>query len=611
MKFDPFVIPFSFGLLFILTYLLVYLLQIIMQLSKEERNLLFRHVFSGKVFSSVFEIFMQCLVHERIWKKNRLTGYMHMSFALGWFLLIVFGNLESRYISKAHINPPYFPIFLKFFIHDKAKLYFEFTTVPGFFRFIMDFLLLFVLSGLVLALLKRIRSRWFGYKVKVEHRLLDRVALISLWLIFPFRLLAESFTAGLRDGGGGFLTGGLGFFFRNVLELPLQYMVYPAWWAYSLALGFFFVSMPWSRYMHIPAEAIFIVLKNAGISLTHEGHPMQKLSLLACSSCGMCTQVCQLRYQAMVADTGSARFVAAFRYGEMSEELADKCLLCLRCSNICPVALPLEQLRYAARTQYRRQPFYAFPSGEKSQKIPQVKSVLYFSGCMTTLQPSVIQSLSLIFDQAGGVNFQHLDAERHLCCGRPALLAGYTEKAVQMRNELSWAIQEAGGELLVVSCPICLKTLQNDFSLPIPVVHHSIFIAAYLDRLHLERTSDRYFYHDPCELGRGLGIFEEPRQILRCTGHLLSVSDEKSGSLCCGGSLAALSVSTDQMEKVTRKTLQQIPSDADYLVTACPRCRNTFTQFSPIPVKDVAEIAAQALKHTSVLTSESKKMVSV
>jgi Fe-S oxidoreductase len=572
----------------------VYISKILQELQDEERSRIYKLVFSWKIFDAIYEIFLQCLVHQRIWKKNRLAGYMHMSFALGWFLLIVFGNFESRYISNGHINPPYFPIFLKFFIHDREKLYFEFTSVPGFFRFVMDFLLLFVLSGLFLAIIKRIKSQWFGFRVKPQHGLMDKVAMTSLWLIFPFRLLAESFTAGMRDGGGGFFTGGLGYFFKEIMNLPLQYMAYPAWWAYSLSLGFFFVSMPWSRYMHIPTEALFILLKKADITINRQNHPMQRLSLLACSSCGMCTNVCQLRNQAMIHDSGSARFVAAFRFNKMNEELADKCLMCLRCSEICPVALPLEQLRYSARTLQKKQTFYTIQKQPLQENALAKGTVLYYAGCMTSLQPSVIASVKYIFMQLG-LQFKHVDEAKHLCCGRPALLAGFSQKAEQMREVLLSAIHQSEGSCLVVSCPICLNTLTRDYSLNIPVIHHTEFISKYISALNLGFSSEVFFYHDPCELGRGLGIYKEPRSILSKIGSLAQVSDERSDALCCGGSLAALSVPAESLKKITYQTLQKIPSQVDYLVTACPRCKNTFATLSQVPVKDIAEIVAGAI----------------
>ncbi len=44
------------------------------------------------------------------------------------------------------------------------------------------------------------------------------------------------------------------------------------------------------------------------------------------------------------------------------------------------------------------------------------------------------------------------------------------------------------------------------------------------------------YHHDPCELGRGLGIYEEPRAVLGTIGRLEEVADNRDEALCCGGS---------------------------------------------------------------------------
>ena len=65
----------------------------------------------------------------------------------------------------------------------------------------MDFTLLVVLSGIVVAILRRFRPKITGMKKNTKHSTGDRLALTALWLIFPLRLLAESATAGYAQNG--------------------------------------------------------------------------------------------------------------------------------------------------------------------------------------------------------------------------------------------------------------------------------------------------------------------------------------------------------------------------------------------------------------------------
>ena len=252
MTFNLFVLPFILGLIFLFFALIKKNWNWIGRMDPADKERLRTGLRSPRFFRALKEIFFESLLHRKMFHKNPLLGFMHMSFAFGWFLLILFGTMESRIYSGLWINPPYYPIFLKFFIHDKHVLPFEIFTVPGFFRFSMDLILVFILSGLVLAIIKRTRSKWFGLKKTTQLQFTDKVAKTCLWLIFPLRLLAESFTAGAYGYGGGFVTQHLGNVLAFVWPLSDKSVAYSFWWMYSLSLGIFFVTLPYSRYMHIP-----------------------------------------------------------------------------------------------------------------------------------------------------------------------------------------------------------------------------------------------------------------------------------------------------------------------------------------------------------------------
>jgi len=113
MKFDLFVLPFTMGLIFLLVFLAVkYTLWYIKQ-DEPDRQKIRKGFLSIRFINALKEIFLESLLHKRIFLRNRLLGFMHMSLAFGWFLLIAVGNLESRVYQPAEMNPPYIPIFFK------------------------------------------------------------------------------------------------------------------------------------------------------------------------------------------------------------------------------------------------------------------------------------------------------------------------------------------------------------------------------------------------------------------------------------------------------------------------------------------------------------------
>jgi Fe-S oxidoreductase len=151
----------------------------------------------------------------------------------------------------------------------------------------------------------------------------------------------------------------------------------------------------------------------------------------------------------------------------------------------------------------------------------------------------------------------------------------------------------------VTSCPICYQSFRKEYNLPIKVVHHTEYIATMLrlGKLRLNRSELRLAYHDPCELGRGCGIYDEPREVLSALGQLLKLEQEYKNSLCCGYNLGNTVLELDQQLKVRDASLRNL-TDAhpDFIATACPLCKKAFQHSTTQPIKDVAELVVENLR---------------
>ena len=615
IKFNLFVLPFSLGLIYIVYSIIMHYKRWIKALPAVDKVKLSTGLRTpSKIFASLKEIFLEGLIHRKLWRHNPLLGYMHMSFALGWFLLIFLGNLESRIYHGAYINAPYYPIFLKFFIHDRLVLFFEIFTVPAFFRFIMDFLLLFVLSGLMLAFIKRKQSKWFGMKGTTKHSLFDRVALSCLWMIFPMRLLAESYTAGYFGGGGGFLTQNLGNLLIMVTPGPAELIAYFFWWSYSLVLGLFFIMMPYSRYMHIPSELLLIIFRHCGIQPKKWGSSFTDLEAYSCSRCGVCIDACQLNTAAGITNIQAVYLIRGQREQYIPEDIALTCMLCGRCQEACPVGIKVDSLRLLKRRE--------IGSGQLSDYSylsvvhPGSADIIYFAGCMSHLTPSIPIAMEGILQEAG-VKYLFLDREGSVCCGRPLMLAGKDKQANELIEFNSRLIRLSRAKLLVTSCPICYKVFRETYNLPIRIQHHSQFLLELVKegKIALQTQHRRVVYHDPCDLGRGGNVYEAPRELLRKISDLEPSFQERTEALCCGGSLGLMNASSTERSKVTKNALGYLlAGNPEILATACPLCKKTFSVHSQTEVRDIAELVHDAipgrqirktrvLKDAAVLTS--------
>ena len=98
-------------------------------------------------------------------------------------------------------------------------------------------------------------------------------------------------------------------------------------------------------------------------------------------------------------------------------------------------------------------------------------------------------------------------------------------------------------------------------------------------------------YHNPCELGRGCGIYREPLNVLEQIGELRKAEKEGKESICCGGSLGSLTLTYDERAKITQGSLNALTiNNPSKIVTACPLCLKTFADKSSVPVEDIAKI---------------------
>ncbi|NVO03075.1 MAG: (Fe-S)-binding protein [Bacteroidetes bacterium] len=592
MKYDPFVIPFCLGAI-ILAFVLIYkYFSWIFALNKTDKHKILKGIFSVRIFKAIKEVFLESLLHRKVFRVNPMLGYMHMSLAFGWLLLILGGTIESKVHSLKMFNTPYEPIFFKFFNHDISM----FSGAEEF-KFVMDLLLLFVLSGVSLAFIKRFYSKLFGMKKTTKLKIGDWMALTALWFIFPLRFFAESFTSGIYHNGG-FLTGTAGNFFASFL--PLENLTYIAWWAYSIALGAFFIALPFSRYMHIFTEVVLIFLRNFGIKSTKEYNSFSEFEIHSCSRCGICLDKCQLLTAARIKDTQAVYFLQSIRYNNLKEGKAFDCMLCGKCQEFCPVAIDLNNIRISKRME--------FASGNNNfdyliPKIEKTAPIIYFAGCMTHLTPTIKIAMESIFKESK-TDYLFLDKDGGICCGRPLMLAGEILNAQKLIEKNVKLIKELGAKTLVTSCPICLKVFKEDYELDIEIVHHTQFILklAEAGKIKLNKSDLNVVYHDPCELGRGSGIYDEPRTLINKVGNLKSISQEKELSLCCGSSLAGIQLNSVQKELVRIDTLKALEkNNPDCILTACPLCKKTLAKDSSIDVKDISELVWNGITESKIV----------
>jgi len=117
-------------------------------------------------------------------------------------------------------------------------------------------------------------------------------------------------------------------------------------------------------------------------------------------------------------------------------------------------------------------------------------------------------------------------------------------------------------------------------------------------------------YHDPCDLGRHLGVYEPPRNILNAIPavELVEFSNNRQRAKCCGSGGGLKAHDLDLSGKLGDSRIQEAAElGVDTIVSACASCKQSLTHASArlkknklvdkkIKVVDLMEIMANNIR---------------
>ena len=377
--------------------------------------------------------------------------------------------------------------------------------------------------------------------------------------------------------------------------------------------------------------------------------PLQRLALDACTNCGRCQAVCpayasgrDLSPRIVVQDL--SRSLAGrdggdvFAGGVIRDSELWACTMCNACVAECPVLI--DQVGYIAefrrtlvsdsKLDQKKKGFlesigrngnpFGLPGSDRERwyeglgvqtlrENPKAE-YLYWVGCQSAYDPrtqSVARSMVKILKRAG-VDFALLGSEES-CTGEPVRRMGEEGRFQELVMNNVETFRRYGVKKVIVHCAHCFNTFKNEypeFGGNFEVIHHSQFIARLIEegRIAPGTFAERVTFHDPCNLGRINGVFDEPRAVLESMKglELAEMKRSRMNGFCCGGGGANVWYEAQEKKKVgVIRAEEAVGTGAKTLAVACPFCITMFDDAlkamgeEKVSIRDIAEIVGDSL----------------
>lgn len=397
-----------------------------------------------------------------------------------------------------------------------------------------------------------------------------------------------------------------------------------------------------------------ILDKNAFDALTKDPSKVKSFGdmvdneILSCIQCGFCHAGCPT-YNTTKLESLNARGRVVLAYNMMtdqikpSEDLAQRlyqCMSCLNCKYTCPAGVDLSSIIHSARARLVEQGYlpeihkkllesiaqYGNPFSEPGEKRTDVfpkefkkkdqADTLLFLGCVASYQDlKIIPGMMKIADSVGE-DYTAL-GESEVCCGYLSYLVGDMDAFNKCREEAVSRIRNTQAKTIVATCAGCYKTLHDLYPKygtdwgNVRILHAIEYMEEMIERGSLTFKEDgkalKAAYHDPCDIGRHMGMFEPPRNVLKAIPgvELIEFPLNRQMAKCCGGGGGVKAFDNPLSAEIAYdRVLQAINAGAEAIVSACPSCKNSLNQgaakarkekMGKIKVMDLTELVAQRI----------------
>ncbi|MFX0176766.1 MAG: (Fe-S)-binding protein [Candidatus Hodarchaeota archaeon] len=310
--------------------------------------------------------------------------------------------------------------------------------------------------------------------------------------------------------------------------------------------------------------------------------------LYACPTCGNCTENCRFeKFNNFLVDFIEAGRVKAVENG------------------YCPE----KQKTLIERTKNPKNfnPYGEANSNNQDLKekynLPDNAEWVYYIGCTSNYRQKGLRDATIRFLKKAKINFTLID--EHCCCS-PIIRTGQISPVKDFVNYNIAQIQNSGAKKIITSCAGCYRTIKKDwlkfaFEYDFEVYHTIELVKKFLDEGKIRFKSEfnkRITYHDPCHLGRHMGVYDEPRDVLRQIPgiELVEMKRSKGNTWCCGAGGGVKIGFPEWSIEISGERLEEAKqTNATVITSVCPFCITNLSDANEeyhmnFEVKDIIEI---------------------
>ena len=321
--------------------------------------------------------------------------------------------------------------------------------------------------------------------------------------------------------------------------------------------------------------------------------PELKEVIYACTNCLMCQELCGVRNDGY----GPWDITVAMR-----EEITEK-------------EGPLDAHRAIYDGLQRHDNPWALPKAKRGawcqdlglkQLSDGSAPTLLFVGCSADLPSGHSSAVALAkLLQAVGEDFAVLGAEEK-CCGLYAFDLGFRREYERLKDFNLAAVQSAGVAKVITGCGSCHRIWREyakSQAVGFKVLHGIEYVdqLAASGRLKFTRAiTKKVTYHDSCHLGRGAGVYEAPRRLLKAIPgvELIEMPRNRRWAWCCGGGGGVPEADPELAQwSANDRALEALATGAEVMLTSSALCQRSFAALagSRLPVQDLLDFVQQAL----------------